>query len=145
MKRFSIFTACLSALLFITLATAAFSQDPSATQGKRAGRHHRKLKKMDANRDGQITRDEWKGRPKAFGKLDKDNDGTISRQEAMNARQDRGKQRLKRIDTNNDGQISRNEWNGNPDAFSKLDANNDGIITKEEMKAGRHKAQRPPQ
>jgi Ca2+-binding EF-hand superfamily protein len=100
---------------------------------------------MDANRDGQITRDEWKGRPKAFGKLDKNNDGTISRQEAMDARQGRGKQHLKRIDTDNDGQISRNEWNGNPDAFSKLDANNDGVITKEEMKAGRHKAQRPPQ
>lgn len=145
MKRFPIFTACLSALLFITLATAAFPQDPSATQGKRAGRHHGKLKKMDANRDGQITQNEWKGRPEAFGKLDKNNDGTISRQEAMDARQENGKQRLKRMDTNSDGQISRDEWDGNPDVFSRLDANNDGIVTKKEIKAGRRKIQRPPQ
>ena len=145
MKRVSIFMTCLSALLMMALATAAFPQDPQAPQDKRAGRHHGKLKKMDANHDGQITRDEWKGRPKGFDKVDKNNDSTISRDEAMAAGKNRGKQHLKRMDANQDGQIVRGEWTGNPEGFSKLDANNDGIITKEEMKAGRHKGQRPPQ
>lgn len=141
MKRVSIFTACLFVL---ALATTAFGQDPQTPQGKRAGRQHGKLKKMDANRDGQITRDEWKGRPKGFDSLDKNNDGIIGREEATAAGRDRGKQHLKRLDANQDGQIARGEWTGNPEAFSKLDANNDGVITKEEMKAGRHKGQRPP-
>ncbi|MEO6727102.1 MAG: hypothetical protein ABIU20_09080 [Blastocatellia bacterium] len=142
MKRFSILTACLFAL---ALATAAFAQNPQPPQGKRAGRPHGKLKKMDANRDGQITRDEWKGKSKGFDRADQNNDGTISRDEAMAGRKAAGKRHLKRMDANNDGQIARGEWTGPADGFGKLDANNDGMLTREEMKAGRHRKQRPTQ
>ena len=81
MKRVSIFMTCLSALLMMALATAAFPQDPQTSQGKRAGRHHGKLKKMDANHDGQVTRNEWKGKPKKFDKLDTNHDGVITKEE----------------------------------------------------------------
>jgi len=146
MKRFSAFTVCLSALFILMLAAAAFGQDPQGQPDNRADRHQaRELKKMDANRDGQITRDEWKGRPRAFSWLDQNNDGAISREEARAAGRERGNRRLKRMDANHDGQIARGEWSGNPDAFSKLDANNDRVITKDELKAGRHNARRPPQ
>ncbi|MEK7833464.1 MAG: hypothetical protein AAB401_20400, partial [Acidobacteriota bacterium] len=77
--RFSIFAVCLLALI---LSTAAFAQDPLGQRGKRKVRNHGgKLKKMDTNQDGQITRDEWKGRDRGFQKADRNNDGIINREE----------------------------------------------------------------
>ena len=86
MKRVSIFTIFLSAVLLLGLATTAFPQDPQTSQGKRAGGKHGKLKKgklkkMDANHDGQVTQDEWKGKPKKFNKLDANHDGVITKEE----------------------------------------------------------------
>lgn len=82
MKRFSIFATCLLALL---LSTSVFAQDP---QEQRGGRHQggKRLKKMDANHDGQISRDEWKGRPRAFGRLDANHDGVITKEEIRTRR-----------------------------------------------------------
>lgn len=78
MKRFSIIAACLFALI---LSTAAFAQNPSG-QRNRSGRHQgKKLKKMDTNHDGQITRGEWKGRDRGFQKADQNGDGIITGQE----------------------------------------------------------------
>jgi Ca2+-binding EF-hand superfamily protein len=133
MKRFSIFAVCLLALL---LSTPVFGQDP---QGQRAGRPQggKKLKQMDANNDGQISRDEWKGKPRAFGRLDRNNDGAIGREEVAGAGREYGNRQLKQMDANNDGQVSRDEWKGDPEAFSRLDANNDGAITKRELKGRR--------
>lgn len=81
MKRVSIFSACLSILLIVALATAAFPQDLQTSEGQRAGRRHGKLKKMDANHDGQVTRNEWKGKPKKFNKLDANHDGVVTKEE----------------------------------------------------------------
>lgn len=79
MKRFSMFAVCLFILI---LSTAALAQTPQVQDGKRkANRNHgqpKKMKKMDANSDGQITRDEWKGRDRRFQKADLNNDGVIS-------------------------------------------------------------------
>lgn len=79
MKRFSILAVCLFALL--AFSTAAFAQDPQTPQGKRAGRHQGKLRQMDVNHDGQITRDEWKGKRKKFKRLDINHDGVITKEE----------------------------------------------------------------
>jgi hypothetical protein len=68
-------------LFILALATAAFGQDPQAPQGKRAGHHYGKLKKMDANHDGQVTRDEWKGKSKKFKRLDANHDGVVTKEE----------------------------------------------------------------
>lgn len=136
MKRFSIIAACLFALI---LSTAAFAQKPSG-QRNRSGRHQgKKLKKMDANQDGQITRAEWKGRDRGFQKADRNNDGIISNEEALAGGRKVGKRQLKRMDTDNDRQITRSEWSGDPESFGKLDTNNDGIITRQEMKGRRRK------
>jgi Ca2+-binding EF-hand superfamily protein len=86
MKRFPIFAVCLFALLF---SASAFAQNP---QGERNGRPRggRKLKKMDANNDGSITRDEWKGDSEMFGRLDANNDGALTKEEIRARRRKRG-------------------------------------------------------
>jgi Ca2+-binding EF-hand superfamily protein len=58
-----------------------------------AGRAHgrRALKQMDVNNDGRVTRDEWKGAPKRFDRLDSNHDGVIT-QEDLAARKSRGSQ-----------------------------------------------------
>jgi Ca2+-binding EF-hand superfamily protein len=50
----------------------------------------RGLKQMDANSDSKISRDEWKGNPKRFDRLDTDQNGVIS-QEEFDARRTRQK------------------------------------------------------
>jgi Ca2+-binding EF-hand superfamily protein len=55
------------------------------------GRARRRgLKQMDANSDSRISRDEWKGNPKRFNRLDTNNDGMIT-QEELDARSPRTK------------------------------------------------------
>ena len=41
------------------------------------------FKKLDANNDGGITREEWTRRPKAFSRLDADHNGSLSAQELL--------------------------------------------------------------
>jgi Ca2+-binding EF-hand superfamily protein len=143
MKRFSILAIALFAL---ALSIVAFGQDRQAPQNSaenRKGRQHAgKLKKFDANQDGQITRDEWKGKDDNFQKLDRNSDGIISREEMAAGRQQFGKQRLKQMDANQDRQISRGEWSGDPELFNRLDRNNDGVISGRELKGRRAKNNR---
>jgi len=124
------------------LAGSAFAQETGAQDsgtGARRGRGQNggagRMKRMDADNDGKISRAEWKGKPEAFARLDKNSDGFITRDELAESR--RG--RLAEMDTNNDGKISRAEWKGKPGAFSKLDANNDGELSEDELKAARKK------
>jgi Ca2+-binding EF-hand superfamily protein len=137
MKRISTFALCLFAL---TLTTAAFAQNANAPQqGRNRQRAHSggKLRKMDANNDGAVSRDEWKGKPKGFERIDRDNDNIISRDEAMAAGKQRAGANLRQMDENKDKQISRNEWKGDQELFGRLDSNNDGVISRDELKARR--------
>jgi hypothetical protein len=124
--------------------SANSQNDSSSAPGLRHHRGHL-LKRADANGDGQISRDEWKRRPRAFARLDTNHDGSISRTELQEAARNRGERRrkaLERIDKNNDGQISRDEWPRGSEIFARLDQNHDGLLTREELAAGRHRRQR---
>ena len=59
------------------VAAQSTRQPPEKAQKRLAAR----LKKLDANQDGSISREEWKGRPKAFDRLDVDHNGTVTVQE----------------------------------------------------------------
>jgi Ca2+-binding EF-hand superfamily protein len=131
MTRLSFFAVCLITLM---LSGLAFAQDSDANAQGGAGQRGKggALKRMDANNAGKISRDEWKGKPEGFAKLDKDGDGSLTREE-LSARRNR----MKEMDANNDGKISREEWKGRPKQFTKLDTNNDGELTREELRARR--------
>ena len=58
------------------------TEPPPAAEG---GFLKRMVEKMDADKDGNITRAEWKGREQGFTRLDKNGDGKISADEIQSA------------------------------------------------------------
>ena len=42
------------------------------------GKHRSRLREMDADADGNISRSEWKGKEEIFNRLDANNDGLLS-------------------------------------------------------------------
>ena len=83
--------------LAVLLAGVTFAQDPQATAPntlrQRKGLRHiaKLLRKQDANNDGKLARDEWKGKAQRFDRLDKDHDGFITREEVASlGKQGRG-------------------------------------------------------
>src|SRR5262249_2440061 len=114
-------------------------QVPQGQPGpRRRGGHNgeKRMRAMDINNDGVISRDEWKGKPEVFNRLDKNGDGSLTREELADAARREGG-RPKPMKTSNDVKMSRCEWKGNPKRFDRLDANGDGVITKEEIRGAR--------
>lgn len=80
-----------------------------------------------------------------FDRMDADRDGMVSRAEWDAARAKMAAERGKgggwgRIDTDGDGRITAAEWQaaGRPaERFSMVDSNRDGVATREEMMAAR--------
>lgn len=111
--------------------------------------------RLDANHDGKIDADEFKGPEEAFTRMDKNGDGSITRDELRGGQRGgfapaqggpqglrgdmdpaaRWQQMLERSDANNDGKISAEEFKGPEEVLKFLDANNDGVITEEEALA----------
>ncbi|MGI5819299.1 MAG: EF-hand domain-containing protein [Armatimonadota bacterium] len=111
--------------------------------------------RLDANNDGKIDRDEFRGPDEAFARLDRNADGFITRDElagqgagqgaqargeragraaegAQGDPAERWQQMLQRFDRNNDGQISADEFGGREEFFLRLDVNRDNVITADE-------------
>lgn len=132
MNKLSILAGSVMA---VVLASAAFAQDPPTTspnapKQKKGGRNvAQMLRKQDTNSDGKLARDEWKGKAQGFDRLDKDQDGFLTREEL--AQPDAG--RLRKLDADNDGKVARAEWKGKPRGFDKLDVNGDGFLTPDEL------------
>jgi Ca2+-binding EF-hand superfamily protein len=95
---------------------------------------------LDANGDGAITRAEARdGRQAMFDRMDTDRNGYLSESERAGARGDRAtRQGLGDADSNNDGQVSRAEAMAAPyRGFDRLDANNDDVVSSQELEAVR--------
>ena len=100
--------------------------------------------RQDADRDGVITRAEWRGTAESFTEHDKNRDGVISGTEvqaalraptaAEEARR-REAARVAAMDADRDGVITRGEWRGTPDGFRLQDTNRDGVISGSEIPA----------
>jgi hypothetical protein len=71
---------------------------------------------MDRNKNGVITRQEWRGSDQSFDEHDWNNDGVLSGEEVATTGDKRGRresrraERFERLDENNNGCISRDEW-----------------------------------
>jgi hypothetical protein len=120
-------------------AASSFAQAPA----DKSQRSSHGMKNLDTNRDKLISREEAKAHsPLAqnFDKIDADKDGQISRNEMKAFHQ------ANKADQDNDGNISKAEAAAKPHLaqnFDKIDANKDGILTPAERNAAMatHKGQ----
>jgi hypothetical protein len=88
---------------------------------RRAGdvRRTERLRGMDTDGDGIVSRSEWRGNEQAFSRLDRDRDGLITARDGELRRMKRSStdpytrrnDRFRVLDRNGDGIISQDEWN----------------------------------
>ena len=98
-----------------------------------------------ANGAGVVARDEFRGKDEHFDKIDADGDGQLTKEECKAAgkarRAEHDKKRFEKRDANSNGVIDRDEFGGKDERFAKMDADGNGELTREEIKAA-HKARR---
>jgi Ca2+-binding EF-hand superfamily protein len=102
-----------------------------------------RLLAMDTDKDGRISKEEWKGRPEGFARMDTDQDGFLTKSEieeiAKRMRRRGGWKSgpsdalFRRMDADQDGKLTKEEWKLKPDLFARFDANGDGVITPDEV------------
>ena len=163
MHKLTAFTICCFALT-ITLNMNAEGADAGVVEAQpisadavrvervdgevRAARAEKRGKRAlrgDANGDGVVDRDEFRGKDERFDKIDADGDGQLTKEECSAERKIRraehGKKRFAKRDTNSNGVIDRDEFGGKDERFAKMDTDGNGELTHEEIKAA-HKARR---
>lgn len=124
-----------AALLGIAAASPAFAQ--GAGPGPRGTRMiDAMFAKVDANKDGKITKAEIDTyRLAQFKAADKNNDGYLEGEEIRIFVANR---RFSMLDKNGDGKISAEEFGARrADRFKELDKNKDGFLSPEELQAAR--------
>ena len=116
--------------VFLTVALGATAVE--AQQGRT------RFRGMDVNRDGVITRSEWRGNARSFDVHDINQDGVLSGTEvSINDDRDPSRNRdgwddlvdvFDSVDRNNNGVVSRDEWYGDRATFNRLDRDRNGVL-----------------
>lgn len=117
--------------------------------GEGRGHHGRgglSLRRLDANKDGTISRDEFLApRKEAFQSLDADKSGAVAASELRAPFDERvafsAKRFMKRLDANGDGKVSKDEFDAGPKKrFAEHDLNSDGVLSRDERPGrGKHR------
>lgn len=128
--------AGIATLMAFPVAAIA-ADDQGMTLEQMQAKTAERFQRMDADKDGRVTRDERKA---AWGDMRKGHDG-MGRDGMGPGGYGPGRMgghMMKEIDTNSDGMISRDEFMTGADRmFSRLDADGDGQITEAEREAMR--------
>ena len=129
--------------LMLVLVPAARAQTPRQEQTRFQG--------MDQNRDGVISRAEWRGSAQSFNRHDWNGDGVLSNDEVrVGASRAAGEpddydqtgrpefrnwteRGFTNLDRDRDGRIVRREWFYDREAFVRADRNADGVLTRSEF------------
>lgn len=104
---------------------------------------------MDGNKDGTITRAEWRGSRQSFNVHDWNADGVLSGEEVRVGGQRPGSEfdfdpeapgspawntaTFNAVDRNRDGRILASEWYFDTESFIRADRNRDGVLTRAEF------------
>jgi Ca2+-binding EF-hand superfamily protein len=129
-------------LLELVVALEEAGAGRGGKRGRRRGPGMLKqlMERFDADKDGRVTKEEWKGRPEIFVRLDANKDGAITKDEVEKAMQRmahwRGRSAdamLRRWDSDKDGAISREEWRLDRAFFDRFDRNKDGVLRADEL------------
>jgi Ca2+-binding EF-hand superfamily protein len=117
---------------------------PNAPNRNEQSRNMR-FRRMDANGDGQVSRNEWRGNTQSFRNFDVNNDGVLSGDEVSATRgwdDDEGRNddmayddRFDYLDINGNGFVDRNEWDGGYNVFARLDSNSDRRLSRDEWES----------
>jgi Ca2+-binding EF-hand superfamily protein len=137
-------------VLILGLAVTVAGVCSAEAQAQRAGM---RFQEMDRNKDGVITRDEWRGSAQSFRVHDWNGDGRLSGNEVREGatRQDREldsdydyyereyvfddwtERGFRGLDRNRDNRVTRAEWPFDREGFRRADHNGDGVITRTEF------------
>lgn len=133
-------------LLFLALPGGMWAQDGNKNQSK-AGEKAQKeaenpylerFKQLDRNGDNFVTIEEWPLDRPSFERVDRNQDGRLSRGELLTPntlRRDRVDVQFDELDTNRDGYLSQSERQRAGAALDRLDRNRDGALSRREFQA----------
>jgi hypothetical protein len=133
-----------------TVALAVVSSGAAAAAAQNDDQADIRFRRMDTDRDGVITRAEWRGNNRSFDRHDWNGDGVLSGDEVRRGERDgrndgfagtSGSQMqapadlFSRVDANGNGWIGPNEWPGSTATFDELDVDGDRRLSRDELPA----------
>jgi Ca2+-binding EF-hand superfamily protein len=145
--------AALALALPLFAAPAAAQDDYPRAQDSQP-RDNMRFRGMDRNRDGVITRREWRGSDQSFRVHDWNGDGVLSGDELrvgaarpMTRNDDYAPARrpalydwtaagFANLDANRDGRITQDEWRYDVESFRRADQNGDDVLSRGEFLNG---------
>ena len=151
---FKITTLMLPAAALAVATSLTVTVDAQRGRGRGQSEPMR-FQAMDTDRDGMISRKEWRGNDRSFANHDWNGDGQLSGQEVRVGAQrntnweeaDHVPNRFERyvswtqagfnnLDHDRDRRIARNEWHYDIETFRRVDRNRDGSLDQSEFLGG---------